>query len=104
MGVLPRTRSRRVTCTPALRAPAWTLLCGRRGGKHMAMAHATVDRGGPGDAPGEALPVSAKLVVVAGADEGAEIALDSVIELGTDPSTCRLVLTDPAVSRRHVAF
>jgi transcriptional regulator with GAF, ATPase, and Fis domain len=45
--------------------------------------------------------VAAKLVVVAGVDEGLEVPLDGAAEIGTDPA-CRLVLADPAVSRRHV--
>src|SRR5262245_43823044 len=47
--------------------------------------------------------VAAKLVVVAGVDEGLEVPLDSTVEVGCDP-TCDLVLHDGAVSRRHVAF
>src|SRR5215471_4942388 len=46
--------------------------------------------------------VAMKLVVVDGPDEGLEVSLDDALEIGTDES-CRLVLHDPAVSRRHVA-
>jgi DNA-binding NtrC family response regulator len=52
--------------------------------------------GGPGRA------ISAKLVVVAGPDEGLEVPLNDHSEVGTDPS-CDLVLNDPAVSRRHLS-
>ncbi len=44
----------------------------------------------------------AKLVVVAGADEGLEVPLGALVEVGTDPA-CAMVLHDPAVSRRHVS-
>jgi DNA-binding NtrC family response regulator len=47
-------------------------------------------------------PISAKLVVVAGVDEGTEVPLDDVVEIGTQ-SSCGLVLSDPSVSRRHVS-
>jgi DNA-binding NtrC family response regulator len=53
-------------------------------------------------AGGVAGPIAAKLVVVAGADEGAEVPLEDAVEIGTDGS-CGLVLSDPAVSRRHVS-
>jgi transcriptional regulator with GAF, ATPase, and Fis domain len=46
--------------------------------------------------------VAAKLVVVAGPDEGLEVPLAGTVEIGTDPS-CGVVLHDPSVSRRHVA-
>lgn len=42
-----------------------------------------------------------KLVVTSGADEGNEVPLQTTVELGTHPS-CGLVLTDPAVSRKHL--
>jgi len=42
-----------------------------------------------------------KLVVIAGRDEGAEVPLDGPTEIGADPE-CKLVLSDPAVSRKHV--
>jgi DNA-binding NtrC family response regulator len=47
-------------------------------------------------------PVAARLVVVSGPDAGAEVALDAVVEVGADPA-CKLVLHDPAVSRRHLS-
>jgi len=43
---------------------------------------------------------AAKLVVVAGPDEGLELALNDVVLVGTD-ETCTLRLTDPTVSRKH---
>jgi DNA-binding NtrC family response regulator len=42
-----------------------------------------------------------KLAVTDGADEGREVALQTMLEVGTDPS-CGLVLTDAAVSRKHL--
>jgi DNA-binding NtrC family response regulator len=39
--------------------------------------------------------------VTAGVDEGREVPLSGMIEIGTE-SSCALVLTDPAVSRRHL--
>jgi DNA-binding NtrC family response regulator len=57
----------------------------------------TVDIGG-GDAT--STPVALKLVVVDGPDAGAEVPIAGPSEIGADPS-CALVLTDPAVSRRH---
>jgi DNA-binding NtrC family response regulator len=59
----------------------------------------TVDAQGVSAAP----PVAAKLVVVAGRDEGREVALDGDVEVGSDPA-CDLVLSDPSVSRRHASF
>src|SRR5262249_18118333 len=47
-------------------------------------------------------PVAAKIVVVSGVDEGLEVPLDSVVEIGTDEAV-DLVLRDPAVSRRHAS-
>jgi len=67
-----------------------------------AMPAQTLDRGGPGHW-GPAPPVAAKLVVVAGADEGTERALDRPVVVGSDPAS-DLVLADPAVSRRHASF
>jgi transcriptional regulator with GAF, ATPase, and Fis domain len=57
-------------------------------------------------APSDARPIddgrlAAKLVVVAGPDEGRELAIDGEVELGSDEG-CALVLRDPAVSRRHI--
>jgi DNA-binding NtrC family response regulator len=49
------------------------------------------------------MPTALKLVVVAGPDEGAEVALDGCVLVGAD-SGCTLVLHDPAVSRRHVSI
>jgi DNA-binding NtrC family response regulator len=54
-------------------------------------------------ATGTAGPVLAKLVVVAGPDEGKEAPLETLTEVGTD-ATCQLVLSDPAVSRRHASL
>jgi DNA-binding NtrC family response regulator len=48
----------------------------------------------------EAPTIPVKLVVVDGPDEGAEIAVERVVKIGTDPA-CHFVLTDPAVSREH---
>lgn len=48
-------------------------------------------------------PITAKIVVVGGPDEGLEVPLDDVVELGTDPA-CSLVLHDPKVSRRHASI
>jgi DNA-binding NtrC family response regulator len=45
--------------------------------------------------------VPLKVAVTSGADEGKEVALGALLEVGTDPS-CGLVLTDPAVSRKHL--
>jgi DNA-binding NtrC family response regulator len=44
-----------------------------------------------------------KVTVTAGADEGREVALNTMLEVGTDPS-CQLVLTDSAVSRKHLVI
>src|SRR5262249_61252179 len=38
-----------------------------------------------------------------GPDEGREVPLDRVVEIGADPA-CQLVLHDPAVSRRHASI
>jgi DNA-binding NtrC family response regulator len=45
--------------------------------------------------------VSAKLVVVAGPDEGREAMVEAPVVVGSDPA-CHLVLSDKAVSRRHL--
>jgi DNA-binding NtrC family response regulator len=42
-----------------------------------------------------------KVAVTAGNEEGREVPLDRILEIGTDPS-CGLVLTDPSVSRKHL--
>jgi DNA-binding NtrC family response regulator len=47
-----------------------------------------------------AAPVALKVVVLSGPEEGKEAPLGSTCEIGTDED-CELVLTDPAVSRRH---
>jgi DNA-binding NtrC family response regulator len=47
-----------------------------------------------------ASPVSLKLVVVAGPEEGIEVPLAGPCEIGSDPA-CELVLADASVSRRH---
>jgi DNA-binding NtrC family response regulator len=44
--------------------------------------------------------VAVKLVVVAGPDEGLEVAVDRPVKIGTDPA-CELTLGDPTVSREH---
>jgi DNA-binding NtrC family response regulator len=55
-----------------------------------------------GDAPGaKHKGVALKVVVVSGPDEGAEAPLDGPCDIGSDPD-CRLVLRDPAVSRKHL--
>src|SRR5689334_5707662 len=46
--------------------------------------------------------MSFKLVVVGGPDEGKEVPLDGVIEIGADPA-CGLQLSDKSVSRRHAS-
>ena len=58
----------------------------------------TIDIGAPGSGSGSAVPL--KLVVVDGPDAGLEAPLSVPCEIGADPE-CALVLTDPAVSRRH---
>ena len=68
----------------------------------------TADIAGPDGAGGAAderagKPVALKVVVVAGPEEGREVSLDSIVNIGTD-ATCHLVLTDPAVSRKHVTL
>jgi transcriptional regulator with PAS, ATPase and Fis domain len=50
---------------------------------------------------GPPAPVAAKLVVVSGVDQGLEVALDTSVEVGTDPA-CHMVLHDPSVSRHHM--
>jgi DNA-binding NtrC family response regulator len=47
--------------------------------------------------------MAVKIVVVDGVDAGAEAPLDDEVVVGTELD-CGLVLADPAVSRRHVAF
>ena len=54
------------------------------------------------DAVASRLTLPAKLVVVAGASEGIEVALTGATVVGSDPA-CDLQLDDPTVSRRHVA-
>jgi transcriptional regulator with GAF, ATPase, and Fis domain len=63
-------------------------------------SHETLDAGRD---PLAASPVAAKIVVVAGADEGLEIPLHALAEIGTD-AHCAMILHDPAVSRKHVAI
>jgi transcriptional regulator with GAF, ATPase, and Fis domain len=60
----------------------------------------TVDVGRERDA---ARPPSLKVVVVAGPEEGQEYALDRTVTIGADPA-CDLVLTDRAVSRKHLSL
>src|SRR5262245_398039 len=62
----------------------------------------TVDAGTLADGGPVVGPMAAKLVVVAGTDEGLEVPLDDAAEIGSDPS-CQMVLKDPSVSRRHVS-
>jgi DNA-binding NtrC family response regulator len=62
----------------------------------MAIPSHTVDLSGAGGAP-----VALKLVVVAGPEAGTEVPIGTVTEIGADPS-CQLVLSDAAVSRKHV--
>ena len=50
-----------------------------------------------------AAPVALKAVVVAGPDEGREAPLDAALEIGTGAG-CSLVLSDGAVSRRHLSI
>jgi len=50
---------------------------------------------------GAAEPMPLKVSVVAGPDEGIEVPLGAVLEIGSGAS-CGLVLHDPTVSRRHV--
>jgi DNA-binding NtrC family response regulator len=50
---------------------------------------------------GQRRGVPLKVVVTSGADEGNEVPLGALLEVGTDPA-CGLVLTDPAVSRKHL--
>ena len=63
----------------------------------------TVDAAGAGALLGGGAPIGVKLVVVAGPDEGREVPLDGAVEVGTDQGS-DLVMTDPAVSRRHACF
>jgi two-component system, NtrC family, response regulator HydG len=58
----------------------------------------TADAFGPREPPP---PVAAKLVVVSGPDEGREVALEMVAQIGTDASA-DLTLSDPSVSRQHL--
>src|SRR5215472_5608919 len=59
----------------------------------------TLDASRAGDAP-PLVPL--KLVVVGGPDEGLEVPLGALAEIGAEPP-CALVLTDKSVSRRHAA-
>jgi DNA-binding NtrC family response regulator len=61
----------------------------------------TIDVRGSERAPPRA-QVAAKLVVVSGPDAGLEVPLDTIVDVGADPS-CKLALRDPAVSRKHVS-
>jgi DNA-binding NtrC family response regulator len=51
----------------------------------------------------QAQGLPAKLVVVGGPNEGAEVTLSGLTVVGTDPE-CSLVLDDPTVSRKHVSI
>jgi DNA-binding NtrC family response regulator len=61
----------------------------------------TLDAREPPNAAQAAVPL--KIVVVGGPDQGREAPLESSLEIGADPAA-GLVLTDPAVSRRHLAI
>lgn len=63
----------------------------------------TLDIGSDGGGHDAARPPSLKVVVVAGPEEGREVALERGITIGADPS-CDLVLTDRAVSRKHLSL
>jgi DNA-binding NtrC family response regulator len=54
-------------------------------------------------AQGARSAVALKLVVVSGPDEGREAPLEAYAEVGADAASA-LVLTDPAVSRKHMAI
>jgi DNA-binding NtrC family response regulator len=63
----------------------------------MAVGSHTIDIGGfEGSSP-----VALKLVVLAGPEAGTEVPIGAAAEIGAD-STCQIVLTDAAVSRKHV--
>ena len=66
-------------------------------GKQETVALGTVDAGAGAPISGK---MALKLVVVAGPDEGREVPVDGVVEIGAD-AACALELHDPAVSRRH---
>src|SRR2546428_11023815 len=51
--------------------------------------------------PASAMPL--KVVVVSGANQGKEVALEGSLDVGSDP-TCGLCLDDRAVSRRHLTI
>jgi DNA-binding NtrC family response regulator len=50
-----------------------------------------------------AAAIAVKVAVVAGPDEGREVALSDTVGVGTEPGA-DLLLSDPAVSRRHCSF
>ena len=50
---------------------------------------------------GTADRIAAMGVVVAGPDEGREVAVEGELEIGSE-SDCGLALSDPAISRRHL--
>jgi DNA-binding NtrC family response regulator len=54
-------------------------------------------------APGDRNAVPLKVCVTSGADEGREVPLTTLLEVGTDPSV-GLSLSDSAVSRKHALF
>jgi DNA-binding NtrC family response regulator len=54
---------------------------------------------GTGKGLGDHVPL--KVAVTAGPDEGREVPVQTMLEIGTEPS-CGLVLTDPSVSRKHL--
>jgi DNA-binding NtrC family response regulator len=54
---------------------------------------------GTGRGLGELVPL--KVAVTAGADEGREVPIQTMLEVGSDPG-CGLALTDPSVSRKHL--
>lgn len=65
------------------------------------MAHARTADWNLLSAVGEQRPVPLKVVVTSGPDAGREVPLQGMIEIGTDPNA-GLVLTDTAVSRKHL--
>ena len=65
------------------------------------MALHTIDAGAQGTTTAPERPVPLKVTVVSGPNEGLEVAFDTSIELGSDP-TCGLVLEDRSVSRKHL--
>ena len=65
------------------------------------MAHARTEDWNLLSGPGDRKSVPLKVVVTHGPDAGREVPVQSVLEVGTDPDV-GLVLSDTAVSRRHL--